>query len=128
MNITELKAKLGVKTLRHADLRHADLYGADLRNADLYGANLRYANLSGANLRGATLNWQSHALLGEILQRSASTLEQRSVAGIVSKSTDWCWSNFEREFSATQKAWAKSVLAPLVKEGDGAPDVVTQDA
>ncbi len=85
------------------------------------------AYLRSANLYGATLNWQSHAILGELLQRSASTLDQRSVAGVVSKSTDWCWDDFEREFSDDQKAWAKSVLAHLVKEGDGAPEILKAD-
>ena len=112
--------------LRSADLRRADLEGADLRSANLRGADLRYADLRRADLYGAKINWQSHDLLGEILQRQASTLEQRSVAGVVSKSLDWCWKDFEREFSDAQKTWAVSVLKEYVHEDGDLPVVLKE--
>ena len=117
-------ANLRGANLHCANLRSADLYRADLRGANLHCANLWGANLRGADLRDITMDWQSHNLISEILQRAAKTLEQRAVAGIVAKSIDWCWDDFIREFSDSQKAWAKSVLSPLVKEDDGAPEVL----
>ena len=111
--------------LEGANLRRANLRGAYLEGANLEGAYLAGANLEGAYLEGITVNWQSHALLSEILIRKASTLEQRAVAGIVGTSLDWCWGNFVREFSDSQKAWAKEVLVPWIKEGDDAPKILT---
>lgn len=61
-----LKRRLGVKSLRGADLsgadlrwlylQEADLAKANLQGANLKGANLRKANLQGADLRGANLS------------------------------------------------------------------------
>jgi uncharacterized protein YjbI with pentapeptide repeats len=119
-------ANLGSANLRSANLRSAYLYRANLRGADLSGANLGsanlgYADLGGADLQDITMNWQSHDLIAEMLQRMAETLSQRSVAGVVAKSLDWCWKDFAREFSEEQTDWAKSILKPLIKEGDEAP-------
>ncbi len=112
--------------LQGADLQGANLQGANLQGADLRGAYLCHAVLQGADLRGADLscikmNWQSHALLGEILQRDAVTLDHRSVAGVVSKSLDLCWDDFERELSENQKTWAKTVLVKYRQDGDILP-------
>jgi Uncharacterized low-complexity proteins len=61
----KLKRRLGVKSLRGADLsgydlrwlylQEADLARANLQGVNLKGANLRNANLQGADLRGADL-------------------------------------------------------------------------
>jgi hypothetical protein len=127
-------AKLGYADLGHADLGHADLgYAnlrytdlghADLRGSDLRSAYLGYAKLGYADLRGAKLNWQSHALLAEILRRAAAgDVEKRMIAGLVAVSIDWCWEKFlciEHE----QKAWALATLAKWVQDGDGAPEAL----
>ena len=62
----KLKRRLGVKSLRDADLsgvdlrwnylQEVDLARANLQGANLAGANLRNANLQGADLRGADLS------------------------------------------------------------------------
>ncbi|MCP4502650.1 MAG: pentapeptide repeat-containing protein, partial [Deltaproteobacteria bacterium] len=114
-------ANLQDANLQYADLFHADLQGADLYGANLQGADLRYANLQGADLSCIEMNWQSHVLLGEILQRDAVTLEHRSAADAVSKSLNLCWDDFEREFSENQKTWAKTVLVKYKQDGDILP-------
>ena len=95
----------------------------DLSNAILNGASLNGADLRGASLKGITLNWQSHDLLSEILLRKAGqSMEYRSMAGVIKVSPDWCWGHFDKVFSEDQKVWAKSVLSPLIKDGDDVPE------
>jgi len=97
---------------------------ADLRGADLRCADLRYANLRGADLRDAKLNWQSHALLSEILLRAAGdSVERRMLAGLVAVSTDWCWGQW-LSLEHTERAWAITELAKWVRPDDGAPEVI----
>ncbi len=110
--------------LRGANLEGANLGGAYLRGANLEGANLEGAYLRGADLRDANLNWNSHWLLGEILRRAAAeNIERRCLAGGIAINTDWCW-NKMLSIDHPQKAWALSVLLPLLQEGDNAPSVL----
>jgi len=117
--------------LSGANLSGANLSGANLSGANLSGANLRCAYLSGAyligadlrcaNLSGAKINWQSHALIGEILRRAAGDdVDRRCLAGGITSSTDWCW---EKMLSTDhpQKQWAINVLLPWIQDGDNAP-------
>jgi uncharacterized protein YjbI with pentapeptide repeats len=125
--------------LRGVDLRDVDLQDANLRGANLEGANLQYANLEGANLEGAnlrgvdlqyanlrdvTLNWQSHALLSEILIREAEDhVGRRMLAGLIAISTDWCWKDF-LAIDHPEKEWALKELAKWVQPNDGAPKIL----
>jgi hypothetical protein len=122
--------------LSGADLRGADLSGAYLRGADLRGADLRVADLrvadlsgaylSGAYLSGARINWNSHALVGEILRRAAGDdVEKRCIAGGITISTDWCWQKM-LSIEHGQKQWAIDTLIPWLQDGDNAPDVLRQ--
>jgi uncharacterized protein YjbI with pentapeptide repeats len=112
-------ANLGCANLGHADLSGADLSGADLGGANLGGANLRYADL-----RGAKFNWQSHALLSEILLRAAGdNMGRRMLAGLVAVSTDWCWDQW-LSLEHPERAWAIAELAKWVRPDDGAPEVI----
>jgi hypothetical protein len=114
-----------------ADLRGANLGGADLRGANLGGANLggadlRGADLRGANLGGAKINWNSHALIGEILRRAAGDdVEKRCIAGGIAISTDWCWCKM-LSIEHPQKEWALAELAKRVTDDDNAPDALKQ--
>jgi hypothetical protein len=104
-----------------------DLRGAYLRGADLRGAYLRVAVLYGAYLYGANLNWKSHMLLSELLRRAAGeSVERRSLAGLIRVSIDWCWDDFLERIEDPHKTWALKELAKWVKEGNGAPECVTQ--
>ncbi len=122
-------AYLSGANLRGAYLSGANLRGADLSGANLSGANLRGAYLSGANLRGANLsgarlNWQSHALLAEILcQNAGKNVPRRKIAGLIAISIDWCWDHF-LQIDDTERDWALNVLAAYVQPDDGAPDVL----
>ncbi len=110
--------------LRGANLRGANLRGANLRGANLRGANLRDANLRGANLGDAKINWQSHALIGEILRRVAGKdIEKRKVAGAILISTDLCWNEL-LAFDDPLAGWALDELAKWVQDGDDAPRVL----
>jgi uncharacterized protein YjbI with pentapeptide repeats len=112
-------ANLGGANLGCANLGHADLSGADLGGANLGGANLRYADL-----RGAKFNWQSHALLSEILLRAAGdNMGRRMLAGLVAVSTDWCWDQW-LSLEHPERAWAIAELAKWVRPDDGAPEVI----
>lgn len=117
-------ANLRDADLRHANLWDADLWDADLRGANLSGANLRGADLRGANLRHAKVNWQSHALLSEILLRAAGdNMERRMLSGLIAVSTDWCWDTF-LAIEHTERDWAITELARWVRPDDGAPEVI----
>jgi uncharacterized protein YjbI with pentapeptide repeats len=124
-------ADLSGAYLRGADLSGAYLSGAYLSGAYLSGADLSGAYLSGAYLRGADLsgaiiNWASHALIAEILRQAAGDdIEKRMFAGLVAISLDWCWKKF-LSLTTPMLDWALDVCAEYVREGDGAPDVLTE--
>ena len=138
-------ADLNAANLNAANLRYANLTAANLSAADLYGADLRAANLYGADLRGAdlygaNLNWDSHALLSEILYRaSGSDLGRQALAALIGCNTGWCWAVWLSDDApegvdqddwlsivVDHRAWALTELAKWVKDGDGAPDAVHQ--
>jgi len=80
------------------------------------------ANLDGANLDGAKVNWNSHSLIGAILRLAAGgDVDRRCLAGGIAISTDWCWDRM-LAIEHPQKAWALSVLIPLIQDGDNAPE------
>ncbi len=109
-------ANLRGADLRGADLRDAYLSGANLRRADLRDADLRDAYLSGANLRGANLNWQSHALLSEILWQAANTIEQEMWAAFAGRKTLFCWKDFASVVPDSLLQWGKDALRPFIKD------------
>ena len=115
--------------LRRADLYRANLSGANLSGANLYGADLSgaylyRANLRGADLSGAKLNWFSHALLSHILlQHAEDDIEKRSLAGLISVSTDWCWEKF-LSVDHSMREWALDTLAQYAVDGDDAPEEI----
>jgi uncharacterized protein YjbI with pentapeptide repeats len=126
-------ANLGSADLRSADLGYANLGSADLRSADLRSANLRCANLRSADLRCADadrkdrpkLSWSSHALLSEVLRRSAgSDVSRRKFAGLFLVSIDWCWETFLGMTDDPSLGWAIEVLRDWVQDDDGAPSVL----
>jgi hypothetical protein len=136
------RANLSDADLYRADLYGADLYGADLSGADLSGAdlygadlsdsNLRGADLSGANFEGAKINWQSHALLSELLRQKAQTDTQRILATLIGQWTHFCWQEWmagspiadgdlSRQIIGYNRAWALGVLGEHLQEGEGKP-------
>jgi hypothetical protein len=117
----ECEAESMLEALQTAVKAKADLRVADLRVADLSGAYL-----SGAYLSGARINWNSHALVGEILRRAAGDdVEKRCIAGGITISTDWCWQKM-LSIEHGQKQWAIDTLIPWLQDGDNAPDVLRQ--
>jgi uncharacterized protein YjbI with pentapeptide repeats len=108
-------------TMEKAVERNANLRNANLRNANLHGALL-----SDTNLTGATVNWQSRALIAELLSREAGEdTEKLKIAGLVLLKVDWCW----KEFLAAEdplKGWAIASLKKYVTKGKDAPDILTQ--
>ena len=111
--------------LRGADLKGADLRVADLRGADLKGADLRGADLWGVDLTGANLNWQSHALLAEVLRQAAGdSIPRRKLAGLVLISRDWCWRKF-LAIDDPEREWAISVLRSYRTERSLGPDCLS---
>ena len=102
----------------------------DLRGADLSGADLSGADLRGADLSGASLNWQSHALIAEILFRKAGDdIARRMVAGLVLISRDWCWNQFlAADIALELREWTLTKLAEWVREGDNAPEILAEYA
>jgi hypothetical protein len=131
INITNRYTGTIIKTVEAETLKEADLHGANLRGANLGGADLRGADLRGADLHGADLgrakvNWQSHALIAEILRRwSGDSVEKRSLAGLILISTDWCWDKF-LAMDHPLRAEALTELARWITDGDGAPDCVRE--
>ena len=124
-----LKDLVGTAVKNGADLSGADLFGADLRRADLSGANLSRADLSRADLSRATINWNSHALIAELLRQSAvDDIEKRKIAGLIAISTDWCWSKWLKLRHEPNFDWAIDALATFVKEGDEAPEILIKAA
>jgi len=92
--------------------------------SSLVGANLRGADLYGADLRGAKINWQSHAVIAEILRQAAGEdYEKRMAAGLILVSPDWCWDRFLK-IELPQKEWALETLTSYVTDGDEAPSVL----
>jgi uncharacterized protein YjbI with pentapeptide repeats len=122
-------ANLSNADLSNADLSNADLRNANLRNADLSNADLSNADLSNANLSDAKTNWNSHALIGELLRRAAgSHTEKRKVAGFILISRDLCWKNFAELSADPLFDWAIDTLAAAVVEGDDAPKIIADRA
>ncbi len=115
-------AYLGGAYLWRANLRGADLGGgAYLGGANLGGAYLRGANLRGANLRGAYLEVKhppinSHCFIAEILFRESKDFKERSWAGSIEISTDWCWNDFFINCPKSMIVWAKKILCGKWKE------------
>ena len=118
-------ADLRVADLRKADLRKANLIGANLIGACLDGANLIGANLygaclDGANLRGTCLDGanldvkhppsNSHEFIAEVLFRESNNFKERTWAGCIKISTDWCWYDFLNNCSEEMISWAKKIL------------------
>ena len=118
-------ANLSDADLSGANLSDADLSDADLSRANLFRANLFKANLSDANLSGARINWNSHAIIAELLRQAAGdSVSRRMVVGLVAVSIDWCWSQFSA-IEHDERAWAIATLTRYVQPGDGAPDILT---
>jgi len=123
-------ANLFRANLSGADLSWANLSGADLSWANLSGAKLSGAKLSGAklfraDLSGARINWNSHAIIAELLRQAAGdSVSRRMVAGLVAVSIDWCWSQFSA-IEHDERAWVIATLTRYVQPGDGAPDILT---
>jgi hypothetical protein len=117
-------ADLSGADLSDAYLRGANLYGAYLRGAYLRGADLSGADLSGADLSGAKVNWQSHAIISEILRQAAGDdVQKRMVAGLILISTDWCWDKF-LSIESDLRDWSITTLQEYVQDGDNAPEIL----
>jgi len=91
--------------------KHANLWGDNY----LWGASLRDAYLEGANLRDANLRVKnplttSHAFIAEILFRESTNFKERSWAGSVLISIDWCWNDFFENCPKPMVSWAKKIL------------------
>ena len=78
--------------------------------ADLSCANLRGANLRGNNLMVNHPPLCDHNFISEILFRESTNLKERSWAGLVRISTDWCWNDFLDNCSNSMIEWAKIIL------------------
>ncbi len=104
-------------------LRFADLSGVDFRKVK----GLRLADIYEARLDGCTVDWNSHALLAEILRKAAGEdYGRRKFAGFVAVSYDWCWPKIlEEGKDDAALSWALDVFKSYATEGDGAPDCVT---
>ena len=82
------------------------------------------ADLTEADLTEANLNWNSHWLIGHILKVAAGDdVARRCLAGGIIISADWCWDKM-LSFDHPEKAWALSVLLPLIMVGDNAPEAL----
>ena len=111
-------------TLLAALASGADLQSADLRYANLRYADLRYANLQSANLQGAVVNWQSHALLAQILLNHAGDdVAKRMVAGLIAVSLDWCWDKF-LTIEHPSREWTLKALATAITPNDNHPTIL----
>ena len=85
-------------------------------------------DLRGADLSDAMVNWASHDIVAEILRRHAKDdIAKRKVAGLILISHDWCWADFVKLHDPLQ-AWAFSVLADYVQDGDNAPKLLARYA
>ena len=78
--IAEMEADSLMEAIQKLVANKANLTRANLYEANLSGANLAEANLYEADLSGAKINWQSHALLSEILFRAADGNFEREQA------------------------------------------------
>ena len=107
-------------------LQQAVRSGANLSGANLYCVDLSGANLYGVDLSGAKINWNSHALIGELLRRDAGEdANRRCLAGGITISTDWCWKKM-LSIDHPEKEWAIRTLIPWIKEGDNAPSILRE--
>jgi hypothetical protein len=115
------RASLNRAYFNRASLNGASLECASLDGASLYGASFNGASLYGASFNGAKINWQSHALIAEILRRAAGDdVDKRCLVGGILISTDWCWDKM-LAIDHPQKQWAIETLLPWIQEGDDAP-------
>ena len=96
--------------LRNANLGNADLWNADLRNADLRNPDLRNAEIWNADLGVKTPPVNSHYFIAEILFRESKNFKERSWAGSIMISTDWCWNDFLNNCPKSMILWAKKIL------------------
>lgn len=130
MNWTETRNRLIKVNPKFATLPEEWAWEANLRGAYLEGANLRGAYLRGAYLENITMNWQSHALLAEILRRAANQdIEKTKVAGLIymGQFNDWCWDWYIKNCSNDPLfGWVISELRKWVKDGDEAPKILRQ--
>jgi hypothetical protein len=122
-------ADLRYSDLRSAYLRYSYLRSADLRSADLRYSDLRSADLRSADLRYAKVQWNSHAMIAEILRQAAGdSVGRRKIAGLILVSPDWCWGKWLRLRNSRHFDWAFDTLAAFVQDGDGAPEALVQRA
>ena len=113
-----------IKAGTYTNLSGTDLSYANLSYTNLSYTNLSYTNLSYANLSGIIVNWQSHALISELLLREAGDdIRKMSLAGTVRVCTNKCW-DFWGLYDHPEKLWALEVLRRLVKSGDNAPKIL----
>jgi hypothetical protein len=113
-------ANLGNANLENANLENANLEstnfrGANFGNANLKNANLENANLWNANFWGANLDVKipsinSHHFIAEILFRESKNFKERSWAGSIQISTDWCWNDFKKNCPKQMIVWAQKIL------------------
>ena len=94
-------------------------------NSDFSDANLRSADLRGADLSDIIFNYQSHALISEVLYRAKTNHEQGMFAAYVGRETGMCWEDWLKEFADDPRLeWALRELAKWHKDGDNAPECV----
>jgi hypothetical protein len=94
---------------------------ANLDGANLDGASLVRASLDGASLDGAKINWQSHALISELLWRAANGhTDREQLAALIGRKMEWCWDRWQ-EFPHPQRAWAIQVLRDLARSDKDVP-------
>ena len=110
------RANLEGANLWRASLEGANLEGADLEGANLLGADLRRANLRGADLRVRKPPIDSHTFIAEILFRESKNFKERSWAGSIMISVDWCWDDFFKECPKSMIVWGKKILCGKWKE------------
>jgi hypothetical protein len=120
-------AFLGSTDLRHADLREADLRHANLKQARLVGADLRGTLLIGAKLDGAILDWRWSNVALELLRGS-----RERPGDAFSAIAELAFHDDARPYSwlkvllakRLHTDWALGVLAPHLRQGDNAPELL----
>ena len=127
-------------SLERAYLSCADCHGANFTNAILDGANLANADFSGCdftgaslvntylptcNLDGAVLNWDSHDLVAEVLRRAATTVLERSIAGLFQMCRDTPVVDIFG-FVIPGMNWAENECTRWLRDGDNAPAVLRE--
>jgi hypothetical protein len=120
--------KIAINTLAGSSLFEGDFncLAEAVQAAVKKRAYLQGAYLQDAYLQGAKVNWNSHAMISEILFRAAGEdVDKRKVAGLVAVSLDWCWEKLLSIKDPNQK-WALAELAKWVTKDDAAPDVLVK--